>query len=389
MRCIENHPHRNSLVTGNGANSSTRSLVVKIDALKKELALRDMMYGYGQVGNAAGATSLLGGQGTQQISAGTMRPGGDIGGLTKNQHSRTMKMTCDFVVRDDETDTVEVKSLAEVAAVTKALRAAVWIACGDDEQRVAEVMRMACGSGGAPAAVAPISGSSLPSVEELTETEEVRESRAPLPPTSPPPQSAAPRGAKSNTTANKSEGEPAESAESSRVEPPHGETVATGQAEAGERQGQASEGGLENKDEGGEAEDNGAFDHFKKNDGYEFHQSYEDVKMRLKEAKALQRTLVKVVNDYKAKIDVKTNIVKQINETIDGGGDEDIEAAGGSERLAEDLKDAQEALAKSKSEYKNSRTELLKCKEHIAELTIQKQHTLSTLVKAFEEYSTF
>lgn len=412
MRCIENRPHRNNLVTGNGANSSTRTLMLKIDALKKELAMRDMMYGYAMAtggGGAGGGFTPTAAQGATTPFFGNKVSGGNtlsvtVGGangatnLTKNQQARSMQMVQDFVMTDGDADTVDVKSLAEIALVARTLRAAIWIACGEDEQKVAEVMRAAVS----------------------TAMNDVRvDASGLLTPTPPSVSLSHARGVIHEVSIAEEEEQQAEREQSieqdyeysqnrdGHHEGDYGDLEQDGVRESAEENAQfvnpvvqpqsyvqskdisseglvAEEQNLSGRD--GE-EDSGAFDAFKQSDGYEFHQQYESVKVQLKEAKALQRTLVKVVNEHKANIDVKSDVVKQINDIL-SSGDEAIEGAGGKEVVAHDLKNALDDLAKQKSEYKNSRNELLKCKDNIAYLTVQKQQSLANLVKAFEEYST-
>ena len=396
MRCIENHPHRNALVTGNGANSSTRTLMLKIESLKRELALRDMMYSYGvntQTASAASPRRVSGSSsGTGNVSS--VAVGGGVAGagaMSKNQQTRCLQMTHDFVLTNVDTDTVDVKSLAEVAAVAKTLRSAIWLACGQDEQRVAEVMGALCGDAANTSAGAAVS--SMPEmgrgVDDNLDNGEENAERLPQPPTSP----VSPRPSrpipkiveKQSALTMKPEGEKVDKIVERRLEVDDQEEQQVNEHRLTTQSSQQPDNEDTAGDEGGGEE--GPFDRFKVNEGWEQHSSYEGIKLRLKEAKAFQRTLVKVVNEYKAKIDVKTDVVQQITAILNGDSAEDIASAGGLERVTQELQEAQGELAKWKSEYKTSRSELLKCKENIAELTVQKQRALNVLVKAFEEYS--
>jgi hypothetical protein len=344
-------------------------------------------------GTAFFGTKMGGGDSDRRLSVTTMGAGG--GSLTKNQQARSLQMVQDFVITDEDTDTVDVKSLAEMALVARTLRSAIWIACGEDEQRVADVMRAAVSSG----------------------MGEVRGETEPLSPT--PPLYARSfasqgRGVREASIAEEQEdgrddgvgGDDEEEEERGRdgeeqlqgVQEPVNDIAVErsapvvnvepdlpddGRSTGGPLDDQNGTGTGGNEDE----EETSAFDAFKLGDGHDLHQTYENVKSRLKEAKALQRTLVKVVNEFKAQIDVKNDVVKQINEIL-SSGEEGIAAAGGKDGVAHDLKNALDELAKQKSEYKTSRNELLKCKDNIADLTVQKQESLSILVKAFEKYST-
>ena len=129
MRCIENHPHRNSLVSGAGANSSTRALQVKIESLKRELALRDMIGGYTQV---TGDNTLKGQDRGQLLSS-----------LTKAQHQRCVKIASQFALNNDDKGALDVRALCEVQAVASTLRYALWEACGGDLEPLSAGRRLA------------------------------------------------------------------------------------------------------------------------------------------------------------------------------------------------------------------------------------------------------
>lgn len=120
MKCIENHPQRNALVTG-GASSSTRSLQVTIEALKRELLMRDAIHSYSSGGGGGGVYTET---------------------LTAQQQSATIDMACTFAQSGSSPSAQEslagldLRSLAQAQGVAAALRSALWVACGGDGEKV-------------------------------------------------------------------------------------------------------------------------------------------------------------------------------------------------------------------------------------------------------------
>ena len=147
MKCIENYPKRNSLVTGNGTSSSTRSLQVTIEALKKELILRDAIHSYRRHDYRGGTEAGEKCANTQYSDTAI-----DVNSkvvytdkLTTQQQSATVRMVSDFarqssdeVVHNSATCALDVKSQAQWQMVAEMLKGALWHACGGCEDKVAE-----------------------------------------------------------------------------------------------------------------------------------------------------------------------------------------------------------------------------------------------------------
>jgi hypothetical protein len=125
MKCVENIPIRNSLVSKNELPSSR--LLNQIESLKKELIMRDTI-----IGSDAWLPKL-----------------------TNSQKINTMKMTCNLVenqpnkndpfsILSSENNTLdnafEVKSLSQVNLVIGTLHALLWDACDNDKNKIMEVM---------------------------------------------------------------------------------------------------------------------------------------------------------------------------------------------------------------------------------------------------------
>lgn len=159
MRCIENHPTRNSLVSGNAVSGSTRTLQLKIEALKKELALRDAMCGYAMYTNPSSSSSSAS---IPSIPPSSFAASNTINGnngnnilerppildtLTKVQHTNCQKMISQFVLSGSD-KYLDVRSIAEVKVLANYLRTALWNACGGDQDTVLEILKNSTTNGG-------------------------------------------------------------------------------------------------------------------------------------------------------------------------------------------------------------------------------------------------
>lgn len=330
MRCIENHPQRNSLVAGTtAANSSlTRSLQQKIESLKKELAMRDIMCGYAMYGAPSQDTSPLDRPPVLEV-------------LTKPQLASCHKMATRFALSGDERD-IDVRSLAEVKAMATFLRAALWSSCGGNETSIRQILSEAAGDRVAVESVIDFGDQNLtvppsdPVAEERElEQEEVDRSDQQL--------------MSSPTTSRPNAREDCAPSYQSRSPPtptPHLPLPTEVEEEEYVRG------------------DGDPFSLFKHSEGLELHQRYEELKRQLKEAKGRQKILVKQVNQTKIDID---SIDQQDDETEQGT-------------------DRQQQLLELKTTYKQTRSELIFCKEDIVDLNRKKQIALNALVAAYESF---
>jgi hypothetical protein len=179
MKCIENHPHRNTLVGGAGTSSSTRSLQVTIEALKRELVMRDAIHSYAHPSPPPPSlplplsSSIIRNTG-QGVSGAVGCSGPYTDTLTPHQQQVTVALACDYGIRGGQglnlgatggvrtpsavthaltgeqeqegegeggqRGVLEVASLAQARGVADALRCALWHACGGDRGRVAAAL---------------------------------------------------------------------------------------------------------------------------------------------------------------------------------------------------------------------------------------------------------
>jgi hypothetical protein len=150
MKCIENHPKRNSLMGVGGVSSSTRSLQVTIESLKRELAMRDAIhsysYNYNRMGDGNNGITIENGQ--DQIQA-QQQPSVYSETLTTNQQNVTVSMAYEYGCKGGldlklgmlggaagSENVLEVNSLAQAQAMAASLRCALWHACGGEAERV-------------------------------------------------------------------------------------------------------------------------------------------------------------------------------------------------------------------------------------------------------------
>jgi hypothetical protein len=329
MRCIENHPQRNSLLSAaavGGGGISTRPLIQKIESLKRELMIRDSVY-------ISGLTPLR-----AQHSGGVLSSE-----LTRAQQARTVQLACryalssDAELEDSEFHGIEIRSLMQVDCIASTLRKALWEACNKDISKVSDIIQKISGN----------SKSAIDSIEkapirELPDNEGVEKLEV-----------------KNNIVTNN------EICAASNIQLAHG-NIASQALDIMTN---------DMDDDDNKNEENTAllFENFISRSGKELHFNHEEIKVNIKQAKNRLRSLIEFVNRQKIIID---EINQQLVEISSNGSDEDSE-----------VKKVEQSnmLKNAKLEYKQGRTELQKCKEQIAEMNILKQRSLDALMKAFKE----
>jgi hypothetical protein len=146
MKCIENHPKRNALVTGSGASSSTRALQVTIETLKRELVMRDAIHSYSRQSMSSGLGKSSGTMLKQSSGMNDGQQGGVYSGtLSNNQQNITVNMACEYGIQGGmelnlpsavAERELEINSVAQAHAMAASLRCALWQACDGDADKV-------------------------------------------------------------------------------------------------------------------------------------------------------------------------------------------------------------------------------------------------------------
>ena len=120
MKCVENNPIRNTLVPKE-SNSSVRPLLNTIEALKKELAIRDILSGCSEVWSAE---------------------------LHKTQINSAMRGLSRFIISGSNIEIVndqicfpDIHSLSEMRFMFGAMREMLWEVCGSDKARVNDLIK--------------------------------------------------------------------------------------------------------------------------------------------------------------------------------------------------------------------------------------------------------
>jgi hypothetical protein len=333
--------------------------------------MRDVMCGYAMYSPAPAPSS------SPRLEPPLDHPPVILETLTKTQLASCQRMTSRFVLSGDERD-IDVRSLAEVKAMATFLRSALWSSCGGDQAMVQQILK-----GDAVATVADRSSAgamALPShlvAEEREGAEEETE--------------------EPTTGAGNGKGEegqlqvrsPLTSHPSARVSypPPREEpppAPAPHVALPPEQEQDGEEGGR------GAAGDD-PFSLFKRGEGLELHERYEELKRQLREAKARQKSLVKQVNQTKIDIDSLSDQLQTLQQREEeqgqGQGEGSPRERQRQQREAEDqVAVAVAGLSELKAAYKQTRSELIFCKEDIVDLNRKKQIALNALVSAYESY---
>jgi hypothetical protein len=363
MRCIENHPHRNSLVNGAAVvSSSTRTLQLKIEALKRELALRDAMCGYAMYTNPSAPSPRpdLPPQLERQPILDT---------LTKQQLAACQRMTCRFAISGAEKE-IDVRSLAEVRAMANMLRSALWSACGGDQSTVLQTLKDMASRGGEGFADLPDQDNSGVTKRErpdrMAEVEE-EEEQAP--------------DERNGGDTHREGAEEGVQEEEERGEAVGPVVISEPRKTPFEQQTQppAPDEG-DGEDEGESGSD--PFALFKQTEGQALHETYEAIKQQLKDAKNRQKALVKQVNQTKIEIDAITSQFQSAQSTP--GPDSPSSNGFSPPRPADEA--SRQSLTELKGSYKQARSELISCKEEIVNLNRKKQVALNALVSAYEAF---
>lgn len=425
MRCIENHPTRNSLMGTTVVNTSTRTLQLKIESLKKELAMRDLMCGYAMYSSVGVGVGGL--HHTSLESDGITNPNTPpiLDTLTKPQFDSCQKMTHRFVISGSEKD-IDVRSLAEVKAMATILRSALWNACGDDQTTVIQVLKemgsnmkdfeqepklspkfsqsTTIGGSGGGGGNGGNEGrqrvgfhtNQIDKINEDGGDDDDNEGNE--------------NNEEDNENVNKIKQDKEYLRQSDNEEsfsPPQvtytqksptklkipSTIVSSSPATITTPVGLVSQDMMDDIDENQENSGNDPFSLFKQSEGRILHESYEELKQQLKEAKIKQKTLVKQVNQTKVEIDSLTTLLQTtINQQTSSprNGENEIDYSVPSE-LSPRQKSQEEInhqinLQQLKSTYKQARNDLIYCKEEIVDLNRKKQLALNALVSGYEQF---
>jgi hypothetical protein len=364
MRCIENHPQRNSLVTGTATVSgSTRTLQLKIESLKRELALRDTMCGYAMYTNPSAPSPR------PDVSPLDRQPILDT--LTKQQLVACQRMTCRFALSGAEKD-LDVRSLAEVRAVVGMLRSALWSACGGEQSSVLQTLKEAAGRGGGWEVDLDQETIARPGADRSSRMADVDEEEE---------EQTAEEGT-GDEVGDRDEAEDGtqeqakyvEQREAAPVVAPNPQRFAPSQPPpplADERDADGEEGR-------GDESAADPFTLFKQSEGHALHETYEELKLQLKDAKNRQKALVKQVNQTKVEIDTLTS---------QATGPDSPAASSNDFSPQKPVEDSsRSSLIELKGVYKQTRGDLIACKEQIVDLNRKKQQALNALVSAYEAF---
>ncbi len=353
MKCIENTPVRNSLVPKE-ASSSTRPLLNQIEALKRELAIRDAISGRvepyfaelsrSQTAKAARAVLRYAGSGRSAADV-------SIDGVPQSREQAAVPQAA---------QPPEIHSLSEARFMLAVMKDLLLEACNNDASGLREVVksygaqkfpdlaRVESNQKGTPASPGAFdktaSGHKLKKKLQSKDVEPISAGAA-----------------KSNVI---------ESAggvnEIHRVEPTQVEGV----------------------------EVNGVkailtFEEFKGSEGKAIQDNYEEVKQALKSSKERQKQLVRVINQQKS-------IIDSLNETISQFKQEqelrlvssalpdvlEVRSTVSEQEYAKSLVDIESA----KKVYREAHAELVLCKKEIEELQELKKTALASVVSAYDAY---
>lgn len=338
MRCIENHPQRNSLTNGNASvSSSTRSLQLKIESLKKELIMRDMMCGYAMYSHSSPQSDSLG-----------RTPILDT--LSQPQLNSCQKMASRYILSGAEKD-IDIRSLVEMRTILNIMRTMIWNSCGGDLANVERLLKESSPENGDN--VADFMSRATPRhdnqpqshpIDPISEASNEEGDGEPFNP------------AKEHESSTSGRNEASPTLPNNRHDPfipiPTNPDLVESSSVAGE--------------------DSDPFELFKKGKGKELHQAYESLKFDLKEAKNRQKALVKEVNQTKIEIDALSGHIQNLEIS--------------SPRPAEEIADQQSTLSELKAQYKQRRNDLISLKEEILDLNRRKQLALNALVSGYEDY---
>lgn len=375
MACIENTPIRNSLVAK--AEPGSARLLQQIDALKKELTMRDM---------------LCGREAWMPV-------------LSRTQRERAMAQACDLAVHHVQPlsslggdaglgdDLPSMHSLSQVKVVVGTLRAMLWEACGRDEKRVLECVQKTLPPDvwQTTSAYAAVSGttSSSSGVDDLVGDEDMS------------PKSSSRSNSPKKAIMVSSKGRGGRTYSEATVDRSGDDGAAGASLIAGG--GPCPPGMLSHGDASSQPAQTPvpvmSFDEFRGSLGAEQHEAYEEVKAALKNNKARQKEIIAVINQIKAKIDkigVDAESVRYrlggatagglLEERGDGSEEEEEGAIGTATVDSEELRILQQDEAAAKKEYRIAHSELQICKSQVTELQSLKQRAMATLVQAYDEY---
>jgi hypothetical protein len=256
MKCIENHPIRNSLLAaaGGGGVASTK-LLQQIDMLKRELILRDQI---------AGCEPW-----THELSRG--------------QKARTLQLAAKLameapVIEVDGDDAcfaepVAVQSLAQVTLLAAALRSMIWESSQGDAGKVGVSVRKVLSklSGGSTLPIATTEEDVA--VNAAVTSDELAQATSAISPV---------------VSSNEAVIYPSSIDENSSIQ---ASKVALASVDLSVETEQVTEGpGI-------------TFEEFVAGPGQRLHSSYLEIKEALRNSKARQKQIINIVNDRKAKID--------------------------------------------------------------------------------------
>jgi hypothetical protein len=258
MKCIENHPIRNSLLAaaGGGGVASTK-LLQQIDMLKRELIMRDQI---------AGCEPW-----THELSRG--------------QKARTLqlaaKLAMEAPVADVDGDDacfaepVVVQSLSQVTLLAAALRSMIWESSQGDAGKVGISVRKVLSklSGGSTLPIATTE-EDVAAVNAAVSSDDLAEATAAISPV---------------ISSNKAVIYPSSIEENRNMQTPK---VALASADLSVETEQVP--GI-------------TFEEFVAGPGQRLHSSYLEIKEALRNSKARQKQIINIVNDRKAKIDEVTD----------------------------------------------------------------------------------
>lgn len=354
MKCIENTPVRNSLVA---RDPQPARLVSKINALKRELAMRDTISG-----RDPWLADL-----TQQQQVSTVRTACN---LVAAVHPDPSDFSNLFKVTDEQLD---LRSLSQARLLFGTLRAALWTACKDDPELMAECLAQTASAFQSlhPGAIIEIDGPvGLTSVPAGSTADDSGLAGATPHPSR--------LRADLNAALAAADGTHASEAEPSNARAVHGGLRIDTDGAAGEEKGIAQHmagrgaGEPSPSDDAAQAAQE-SFDEFKAGPGLQLHQAYEQVKAELRVNKLRQREIVAKVNQLKGEID-------QISAMLQEMDPNDHATAGRRENLLNSL----EAV---KAEYRALHMEMQLCKNQVTEAQALKKRAMASLVMAFDNFT--
>lgn len=323
MKCIENTPIRNNLVQKD-SSSSTRHLMNQIDALKKELAMRDLL-------------------------CGKVEPW--LADLSRPQVNKACKAMLKFVsskpdngdVAISATEYPEIHSLAEARFMLGLARTMTWDACGDNEAKIFEVTNKVQGQylaqSGATIAV-------------------IREGAAPG------------DGEPVSHAGSVDDAEVTENVIPSSLE----QTMATDVNN--ERSADTDQAAVI------------SFDEFKVTMGEEVQKKYESAKNEVKVAKEKQRRIVRVINTQKGEIDKLNELIQKYRQEQDllRITQEMPDLMSENTISKGEYDSALPLIEAAKKAYRDAHSELGACKKELEELQLAKKKCLSEVVAGYEDY---